>query len=327
MKVLYKIRLKQHIIRNMFRAYYFDAKRFYNYATQIDLESYSQNRLIGFIIAKYHIIEKGLTMHNMRLGFGSQVVNSLLTGCKTYLNKYDNNNRHIEAAVIILKDYVNVHAKAGYCIDKQLLESINELAAKFNTKSIDNSYPMITSKSYFENSESPFHVFAYSRHSIRSFSNGTIPIELMNQVIELAQSAPTSCNRQPIRIRIIENEHLKQEILKIQTGNRGFGSSADKLIIVSAEISVYNEIRERNLVYIDSGIYAMNLLYALHYYKVGACALNWSANTIDDIKLRKLLSVPDSEIISLIIACGFPLAEFKLATSIRNKADEITKIY
>ena len=69
-------------------------------------------------------------------------------------------------------------------------------------------------------------------------------------------------------------------------------------------------------------MYAMNLLYALHAYQIGACALNWRGGGKTDDKLRTLLYIPNNEEIIMVIATGYPPKEFKYVSSTRNDVEE-----
>ena len=83
---------------------------------------------------------------------------------------------------------------------------------------------------------------------------------------------------------------------------------------------------ERNGAFVDGGIYAMNLLYSLHFYKVGAVILNWSSTHLEDEKIRNLINSPESERIILIIACGDIPEKFKCTLSKRNDIKKVVKI-
>ena len=74
-------------------------------------------------------------------------------------------------------------------------------------------------------------------------------------------------------------------------------------------------------------MYAMNLLYALHFNKIATCPLNWCKTPSDDLDLKTLINLPESEIIILLIACGNIPDKFKLANSKRNLGEKITKIH
>lgn len=328
MSLLYKLRLKQHIIRSIFNAYYYDAKRFFKYSTQVDLYQYTERRLVGYIIAKYHIIEKGLSMPEMRPGFGLQPLEAVINSCEIFYSKYGNSNCQANYAVDVLAEYVHVHNKINYTLDENLLKRIKKLQMQNTQSCTTNNATLYNASEYFSACNSVFPEFAKSRHSMRNFSDADVNIEDINAAIDLCQeTTPTSCNRQSIRVYVVTDKELIKKILSIQTGNRGFGHLTNKLIVLTAEVSVYNEVRERNLSFIDSGIYAMNLMYSLHYHKIASVPLNWSANIGDDIKLRKLLNVPESEIIMLVLSCGKPADEFKLAKSKRYKYNDVTRYY
>ena len=80
---------------------------------------------------------------------------------------------------------------------------------------------------------------------------------------------------------------------------------------------------EHNCVYVDGGIYVMNLLYALHYYHIGACTLNWSVTPDTDHELKKILAIDETEAVVALIAIGHVPNEFKVAASHRLNVSSI----
>lgn len=48
------------------------------------------------------------------------------------------------------------------------------------------------------------------------------------------------------------------------------------VIVLTSELSLYRHTSEFKTPYLDSGIYLMNLLYALTYYGIGTCPLIWN---------------------------------------------------
>lgn len=281
----------------------------------------TQLKYIGKIVQLYHIIEKGLTMPEMRLGFGVPKLINLIDKCLLYQKKYDKNNIQYQHALGVIAEYKYVHQKNQFKLDEKLLNKINDLLG--GEKEIMISEQIVkTKEDYFKHNKDSFDLFSNSRHSMRNF-NGSIKTNQIEEAIKLAQNTPTACNRQPGRVHIIEDKNLICEALKIQNGNRGFGHLADKLLIITADISSYQDSEERNLPYVDGGMYTMNLLYALHFNKVAACPLNWCRGKQDDLKMRKIISIPDSEIIIVLIACGNLPNDFKLAISKRNDFKDV----
>ena len=323
---LWKLRVRIHIWRKLMEAYYLDAKRYWRHSTEQDVINFTKKRLSGRITMQYHVLEKGLTMPEMKLKFGQQAVFELINNCEIFLKKFGNDNCQVNHAIYVLTEYVEEHAIQNILLNVQITERVKRLQEQISKFSyVANQVDTYIDQYFYEKID--FEKFARSRHSLRNFSTDDIPMDDIIKSIDLAQTAPTSCNRQPVRVNVVSDKSLIEKILKLHNGNRGFGHLSNKIIILSADISAYNEPRERNLVYIDSGIYAMNLLYALHFGKIGACALNWAANQDVDNELRKILRIPDSEVISLLIAIGKPPSKFKLAHSLRYSAEEITRTY
>ena len=76
----------------------------------------------------------------------------------------------------------------------------------------------------------------------------------------------------------------------------------------------------------EKDFYSCQLLYAFHYKQLGACALNWAVEKDRDIALRNILSVPDSEIVSMMILVGHVPELVKVACSPRYNLEEVVKV-
>ena len=113
------------------------------------------------------------------------------------------------------------------------------------------------------------------------------------------------------------------KVLELQTGNRGFGHMTNTLLVIASDISLFQG-NERNESFLNAGLFSMTLIYSLHFYKIGACLLNWSSSNTNDKKLRTLLQIPNNEQISVLVACGFLPEKIKIACSPRLKASEIS---
>jgi nitroreductase len=99
----------------------------------------------------------------------------------------------------------------------------------------------------------------------------------------------------------------------------------DKYIVLTSELSHWGT-NDRHGCYIDTGIYAMNLLYALHYYRIGVCTLNCYFTPKQDKEMRKYLSLPESEIIILMLALGNVPESCYLAKSFRYTTKNIVTV-
>jgi nitroreductase len=274
----------------------------------------------------YHIVEKGLTMPVPRPGFGKKVVIDLCNVVLRYerMNLAQDQMEFVQS-VTVLKEYNKLHKEIGFQLDDDVIERLNRVVNRFdNVKGLEQID--ISEMEYFKNVNAPFDVFCRSRFSVRNYTNKEIPLEVLYDCIDLAQKSPSFCNRQPTRVYIVKSEATKQAILDVQNGNRGFGHLAETLIVLSSVISTTKDIHERFENHLNGGMFAMTLLNALHFNKIAACSLNWSVSSDKDITMRKLLNIPENEVVLLVISCGYPPENFKMAASPRKKANEITSI-
>ncbi|MEI7503460.1 MAG: nitroreductase family protein [Paludibacter sp.] len=272
----------------------------------------------------YHIVEKGLTMPVPRPGFGKKVVISL---CDTIL-KYEKmnlplNDLEFKQSVSVIAEYHEFHKETGFKLDEDVNDKVDNIVNKF--KGIEGlKQKDVTKEVYFQDINKPFDVFCKSRYSVRNYTEEVIPLPILYDCIDLAQKSPSFCNRQPTRAHIVKSASLKNSILELQNGNRGFGHLAETLLVITSVISTTKDIHERNENHLNGGMFIMTLLNALHFNKIGACSLNWSVSNDKDEKLRKLINVPENEVILMIISCGYVPEKLALASSPRKKAREIT---
>ncbi|MDD3685588.1 MAG: nitroreductase family protein, partial [Bacteroidales bacterium] len=175
---------------------------------------------------------------------------------------------------------------------------------------------------YFRHAQSDFKTFAKSRHSLREFV-GIIDHNSIIKAIDLANTSPSACNRQSQKVYIIKETKLKESLLNIHVGSTGFGHMADSFLVITYGLSFWKDYTDRNAGLFDTGMFAMNLLYALHYYNIGACILNSYFTLEQEAAFRAELNIKENENISCIIAIGGVPDKFKIALSERITAETI----
>lgn len=267
------------------------------------------------ITMAYHIIEKGLTMPKFRRGFGKAAAERLIDLIDAFEARFGE-CAQVAHATAVLKAYKE---KNGFNTgDFEKLDSF--LSAHEPIEAAVE--PHVTKEQFYAFKEAPFPQFAASRHMVRHFAK-SVPRETLMKAVEIATSAPSACNRQPVRVHIIEDREIMERLLAIQSGSRGFGTSADKLIIITSSLKCIRWGWERHDPYTNGGIFAMNLCNALHYCEVAHCVLHWSISPAVDKEAHKLVGIPEDEAIVLLIACALPPDEFDVAASPRLKAKDI----
>ncbi|WP_414091481.1 nitroreductase family protein [Gordonia amicalis] len=151
-----------------------------------------------------------------------------------------------------------------------------------------------------------FDTFVESRESIRHFSDDPVPLVEIEAAARVAATSPSVCNRQGSRVRAFERGAAADALLRHQRGNTGFGSDASHILLVTHDLGTMVTPAERNQGYVDGGLYAMTLVYALHARRIGTCCLNWSATPTQDRGLRREIGLPDNEVVIMMMAVGYP---------------------
>ena len=211
----------------------------------------------------YHTIEKGLSYENYRAGFGKSNIDKLLNAMESYVQKgYDTEAFFYRTALSCLYSYIERNAENG-CIEEALNSRVKTLPGIQNDEGGAFWY---TPTDEANVQKLPFDDFLRDRHSIRHFDDRPVSIETVKKAIELAQHTPSACNRQGWSTRIVCDKTVLKIILENQNGNRGFGQEFDKILVVTGDVRYFSKSRETFQVFIDGGMYAENVLNALHFY-------------------------------------------------------------
>ena len=165
--------------------------------------------------------------------------------------------------------------------------------------------------------------FFGSRHSVRQFGSEPVERSDIEWAVRMAQRSPSVCNRQTGRVHVFENDQLGSKVLDCQTGNRGFGHQANKVIVVTVDLRRFLSIGERNQCWVDGGLFAMSLVWALHSRGIGTCFLNWSAEKEQDERLRSVANIQDWENVITLMAVGSLPEQFSVASSPRRNLKDI----
>ena len=268
------------------------------------------------IVMGYHVIEKGLTMPRRRLGFGKGAVVHLVNLISSFEKRFGRDDPQVRHAVGVLRAYRELHRESPDAMPR--LDAF--LAAHSDIPAADE--PHVTRGEFFAAKDAPFPRFAASRHVCRHFA-GPVPRETIESAVELALTAPSACNRQHARVHVVDDPALRNRLFAAQGGTRGFGVDADKVIVVTSDLSAIRWGWERHDCYVNGGIFVMNLCYALHYFGVAHCILHWSVSPEVDRAAHEFLGIPANEAIVQVIACGMPPEEFDVAASPRLAVSDV----
>lgn len=317
---------RMFVLVKLTRAYLYDAMHYLMHSSTFLPSTRRKDMLEARIMASSHVIEKGLSFKEVRINFGRDVVDSLFYMLGVYQSKYSRYWADSHACSVgraVLAQYIAFHQERDQDVSDLVsrLESLNsKVLLEFGgTKELSKNDILLAGKGDFRE-------FIRSRHSTRTFTDEAVPLESIQKAIEIAQYSPSACNRQSSRVRIVCEPHVIETVLHYQNGSAGFGHMADKLLVVTSNINAFEGVQERNQAFIDGGIYAMNLLYGLHYEGIGACCLGWLSHPKLERLLRKIVKIDVGERIIVIIAMGQMPDHFRVAESSRKPWKDICTI-
>lgn len=280
-----------------------------------------RNSCLAGLMIRSHVLEKGITMPERRLGFGYARVRGIIKRARKCVKLFGADSVFVQAAIADLKQYQGIHKEADFQLPEDIVSGIDSLLPLL---AVEGENCFMTTREEFFKPCPDFADFAKSRHSVRWFDDSPVDEGKLMEAIRLAQTAPSACNRQATRVKIISSEKGKKLCQSLQHGNRGFGDKADKWLLVTTELGdwAHNQVE---MGYIDAGIFTMNLLYALHYYGFVACTLNAHLEVSRRKELYKGLGIPESELPAAFIVIGNPAKSFMVPKSSRLSLDDIVQ--
>lgn len=301
----------------------YDAGRFFRHS-QSGRRDLNPAQLRGRMLAKAHSIEKGLSMPDVRPFFGRDALTELSRLMKTFeAQGLDRNDpaylmgRHAVAA------YLEHHRARGLQLPTEL-DFVHALSAERGSPELGGVHS-VTAATLRAAGRGDFDSVVDSRHSIRSFNADPIDAATIERAVALAQKSPSVCNRQGCGVYVVGDPSLRKQALAVQGGNRGFGQEIGTLLVVTSDLSIFRDSKERNQGFVDGGLFAMTLMYAVHYLGLGCCPLNWSASRAKDRRLRHLLGIPDNELVILLLGVGNLKPSFEVASSPRRARGDVIR--
>ncbi len=168
-----------------------------------------------------------------------------------------------------------------------------------------------------------FQSLATMRHSVRDFADQPVPDDAITRAVGVAQRSPSVCNRQTWRVHVYTSQRDKVEVLRVQNGNSGFGHLAARILVLTADTRSFVTSSERHQGYIDGGMFAMSLVYALEAQGIASCCLNLSTYCFQDAAVHRVCRIPAWESLVMMLAIGYPPDQFQVARSARLPPESV----
>lgn len=323
MLLYFKEKIKIHLDRfRMINEFYHDYKEYkkWNYNSP---NVRTQNANDARLLRQAHILEKGLSLSNPRKGFGKEKVKELLFMLDEYTKMgFCTDNFAFQNAICILNQYASFQKSLGY-ENTDLNIKLNSLNKYINYQ-LNVGILHATREEVDNKAHGCFPAFFHSRHSIRQFSDECIDYDKLRKAVQLAQKAPTACNRQACKVYFYNNPIINRNLGELIDGNNGFENEVKHYLVITADISAFYNTFERNQLYIEAGIFSMALIQALHFYGIASCALQNGEYYKKNRRFKTICrNIPKNEKIVIFIAIGMYKEEFSYAISKRKNINSV----
>jgi len=172
---------------------------------------------------------------------------------------------------------------------------------------------------------------AQKRHSLRHYAPTPVPREKIDRCLEAARLAPSACNSQPWSFIVIDDKETiatcADQVFSGIYSMNSFVKNAAALIVVITERSKYSAtlggyLRGTQYSLIDIGIACEHLVLQAAEEGVGTCWIGW----FNEKRMKKLLGLPRSSKIDVIISMGYPVEEKQIIKN-RKPLDEVRRYH
>lgn len=313
-------------LKNLLINFVGDFFLFFTHSTVFRVNNIS--KIEAQLILDYHSLEKGMLFKEMKPRFARMRVERMHKHLNNQLVINNISNSQIQVAYQIICKYYELHKDGNYDISAYFtIDQYEKYKFVLNSRYSTDFEGVVRNDrdSFYQMNESSFNVFAHSRKSIRDFTGEAVDNFKIRDAISLAITAPSVCNRQASKVYLLTDKSKIDAVLKIQSGFTGYSENVNQLLIVTNDRNYYYTVGERNQFYIDGGLFVMNLLYSLHYYKIANCPANWGKTIHDEKRLDKIINIPKSEKIICLIPIGVAKESFNVTLSKRREINEILK--
>jgi nitroreductase len=304
------------------RNYAYDFRRFSRHSSALSPQLSATGRFAK-VTKAYHMLEKGLALPQPRPGFGQgyadEPVGFLLDEVPA-LEAAGLRGVETQGARAAMRAYVAWHDARGHHLDPRV-RTFGSAAGDHpgGTRHVDRA-------DLWAKSGIDFEAFVRTRHSVRNFTGAPVSPDAIRQAVSVALKSPRVCNRESRRVHIAFEPEQRARMLACQNGNRGFGHLAGAVLMITSDLSYFVDFGERNQCWIDGGLFAMTLAYALHAQGLGACMLNASNTHQRDARLRQALKLSENEVVIMFLAVGHLPPSLEVAASPTPQLDDVIKI-
>ena len=167
------------------------------------------------------------------------------------------------------------------------------------------------------------------RQSVRNYQETPVEPEKLQILIEAVRLAPSASNSQPWKLILVDDPQLKDQVAQATFSKtisfNKFAPEAPVIAVLTINkpkliTQLGAKLKKREFPLIDIGIAAEHFCLQAAELGLGTCMLGW----FDEKKIKKLLHIPRSTRIGLVITLGYAATGYPLRQKLRKDAREMS---
>lgn len=278
------------------------------------------------ILFEVHKLEKGFAVTKNQRPFGFDKIKRIIRNIQVYeLNNYEKSFAY-NLAYSSLLEYLKFYEEKKWTDKEEYIYVKN-----FYNSIVDKKFdyiPVGAYDYYLKDFKSDldfnsFNKLISTRRSIRNFADKKLNETDILCAIDIAIKTPTACNRQMCKIYYIKSDINKKVVEKYAQGLGLFDLTNANYFLITFDISANYFIGERNQGWFNSGLVTMNFVNALHSLGIGSCCIQFGNSYKEEEELKKILNIPTSERIGVIVTAGYYDEVSKIPFSSRKAIEDI----
>ena len=114
-----------------------------------------------------------------------------------------------------------------------------------------------------------------------------------------------------------------KKIIKIAQGFGGFEKETTNLLVFTFDVNASYFVGERNQGWLNAGLFSMDLVNAPYLQGIGSCFCQFGNVAKEEERIKKMLDIPSSERIVVLMSTGYCCDECRIPYSPRKDIKEI----
>lgn len=271
-----------------------------------------------------HRLEKALIMRPRKAIFALDYIDQTIDLFERCLHRSEFSPSELAWAQAVLAQYFSVVSPTPHV--SHLAERFSQLqqhsSQRDRNEDVLTPYPA-ADKTVAEISPEALHLLMQQRRSVRWFTEQPVPADLIAQAIQMASQAPSACNRQPFFVKMSQQPAQAASIAKLAMGTSGFAENIRCLCVIVGDQSCYEAERDRHVIYVDGGLFAMQLMLALETLGLSSCPINWPDIESLELKMQRRLKLAVFHRPVMLLAVGYADQSGGIPASVKKTSDQL----